>query len=78
MTAAVRTWRKTKTEKDTHCVKAVVHTESNLKKALSVNIKPGRLTICSPCGEMTSHIFKKAVVKVEKQSEHVLATWMEV
>ncbi len=77
MTAAVRTWRKTKTEKDTHTVKAVLHTESNLKKALLVNIKPCQLTVFSPCGEKMPHILQKAVVKVAKQLEHILATWME-
>lgn len=60
VTAAVRTWRKTKTEKDTHTVKAVLHTERNLKKALLVNIKPCRLAVFLPCGEKMPHFAKSS------------------
>lgn len=65
MTAAVRTWRKTKTEKDTRRVKAVLNKQSNLKKALAF-----RLMVFSPCGEKIPQTVQKAVVKVSKRLKH--------
>lgn len=56
---------KTKTEKDTRRVKAVLNKQSNLKKALAF-----QLMVFSPCGEKIPHIVQKAVVKVSKQLKH--------